>query len=49
LKQKVQETTQEYEAAVKSWKVVEEAASNEERVISRIVERLDEFNNSISR
>lgn len=49
LKQKVQETQQEYEEAVKQWRVQEEAASNEERVMSRIVERLEEFNNNISR
>lgn len=49
LKQKVQETQQEYEEAVKQWGVQEEAASNEERVMSRIVERLEEFNNNTSR
>lgn len=49
LKEKVQETTQRYEEAVKRWRVTEEAASNEERVMSRIVERVEEYNNQIAK
>jgi hypothetical protein len=49
LKKQVQETSQKYDEAVKAWRVTEEAASKEERIQSRIVERLEEFNNSIAK
>lgn len=49
LNEKVIETTREYDQAVKSWRIEEEAASNEERQMSRTVDRLDEFNSIISR
>lgn len=49
LKEKVQETTEKYDEAVRQWRVTEEAASNEERTMSRIVERIEEYNNQIAR
>lgn len=49
LKQQVREAQQKHEDAVKAWRVTEEAASKEERVMSRILERLEEYNHNISK
>jgi predicted Holliday junction resolvase-like endonuclease len=49
LKEKVQQASRDYEEAVKSWRIVEEKASSEEHEVSRLSERLDEFNTQISR
>lgn len=49
LNEKVAETNREYEQAVQAWQSEEEEATNEERQMSRLVDRLDEINTSISR
>lgn len=49
LNEKIAEATREFDQEVHSWKREEEEASNEERQMSRLVDRLDELNTSISR
>lgn len=49
LNQKVTEASNAYEKEVREWRTIEESINQEEREMSRQVDRVDESNNAISR